>query len=69
MTFKRFGRSYHLCIDHAEDLRRVLHLDEAHWVATNAPIETLNCDPTFLGLVDTDNDGRIGCDDLIKAIR
>ncbi len=69
MTFKRFGRSYHLCIDHAEDLRRVLHLDEAHWVATNAPIETLNCDPMFLGLVDTDNDGRIGCDDLKKAIR
>ncbi len=69
ITFKRFGRSYHFCIDHAEDLRRVLHLDAAHWVATNAPIETLNCDPMFLGLVDTDNDGRIGCDDLKKAIR
>ena len=69
ITFKRFGRSYHLCIDHAEDLRRVLDLDKAHWVATNAPIETLNCDPVFLGLVDTDNDGRIGCDDLVKAIR
>ncbi len=69
MTFKRFGRSYHLCIDDAECLRRVLHLDEAHWVATNAPIETLNCDPMFLGLVDTDNDGRIGCDDLKNAIR
>ena len=69
MTFKRFGRSYHLCIDHAEDLRRVLDLDEVHWVATNAPIEALNCDPMFLSLVDTDNDGRIGCDDLKKAIR
>lgn len=69
MTFKRFGRSYHLCIDDAEDLRRVLNLDKAHWVATNAPIETLNCDPMLLSLVDTDNDGRIGCDELIKAIR
>ncbi|MCK4627318.1 MAG: hypothetical protein KAV00_18540, partial [Phycisphaerae bacterium] len=58
MVFQRFGRSQHLRIASADDLATVLELDEAHWVATGAPIETINCDPVFLNLVDTDNNGR-----------
>ncbi len=57
--FKRYGWTYHLRIESAEALTQVLELDEAHWVATNAPIETINTDPEFLHLLDTDNDGRI----------
>jgi len=68
LTFKRFGRSYHLRIQTAEDLRAVLDLNEAHWVATAAPIETINCDATFLKLVDTDHNGRILCYELKDAI-
>jgi len=69
MSFNRFGRSYHLRIDTAEDLRGAVELDEAHWVATGAPIETINCDRAFLELVDTDRNGRIMCFELAQAVR
>ena len=69
MTFRRFGRSRHLRIETADDLARALDLDEARWVATGAPIETINCDATFLALVDTDHNGRIMCFELRQAIR
>ncbi len=68
LTFERFGRSYHLRIRTAEDLRAIVSLDEALWVATGAPIETINCDRTFLELVDTDRNGRILCFELADAI-
>lgn len=68
MTFRRFGRSYHLHIATAEDLRSVVELDEAHWVATGAPIDTINCDRTFLELLDTDRNGRILCFEIKDAI-
>jgi len=68
MTFRRYGRSYHVVIATAADLRRVVDLDEAHWVATGAPVAGLNGDPTFLALVDSDRNGRIMCRELTDAI-
>ena len=65
---KRYGSSHHLSIETAADLETVLELDEAHWVATNAPMSTMNCDATFLKLVDTDNNGRIMCHEVTEAI-
>ena len=69
MSFERFGRTRHLRIETAEDLARVPDLDEAHWVATGAPIQTITSDPTFLALVDTDHNGRVMCFEVIGAIR
>lgn len=69
MTFRRFARSRHLRIETAEDLARVLDLDEARWVAIGAPIDTLSCDATFLSLVDTDHNGRIMCFEIRQAIQ
>ena len=69
MKFKRIGRSYHLQIETAEDLDRVFELDEAHWVATGAPVEALSCDPVFLSHVDSDRNGRILCYEMKDAIR
>lgn len=69
MTFVRHGRSYHLKIETAEDLGSVLDLDEAHWVATGAPVDTLGCDPVFLSHVDSDRNGRILCCEMKDAIR
>ena len=68
VRFQRFGRSLHLRIRTPEDLRRVGELDEAHWVATGAPIGTINCDPTFLNLVDSDSNGRILCYEVKLAV-
>jgi len=69
MTFQRFGRSHHLRIETAGDLERALALDEAHWVATGAPIRSFNCDLTFLTLLDTDHNGRIMCAEVEEGIR
>ncbi len=69
MSFQRYGRSYHLHIETAGELAGVLELDQAHWVATNAPTNTINCDRTFLSLMDTDKNGRIICHEVRNAIR
>ena len=66
--FQYFGSTLQLKIENAADLRRIGELDEAHWVATGAPIAAINADPVFLDLVDTDHDGRIGCSELRQAI-
>ncbi len=66
--FERYGHSYHLIIEHADDLSRILKLDEAHWVATNAPIATINADPEFLKWLDSDQDGHIRSEEVKQAI-
>ncbi|MFW6132287.1 MAG: hypothetical protein ACOC8F_00205 [Planctomycetota bacterium] len=68
MHFRRLGRSYHLRIRSANDLQRIAELDDAHWLATNAPIGSLNCDATFLALLDGDGNGRITADELRDAV-
>ncbi len=67
-TFKRYGSAYHLEITDAEDLHLVLELDEALWVATNAPIDTLNADRIFLHLLDSNHDGRIQTAEVKESI-
>ncbi|MDP7162831.1 MAG: hypothetical protein QF577_04435 [Phycisphaerae bacterium] len=69
MIFRRYGRSCHLQIETAADLRLAERLDESHWAATNAPTSTINCDSTFLQLLDVDNNVRIMCFEVKVAIR
>jgi len=69
MVFQRLGGEYQFVIRDADDLARILELDESHWVATSLPIESLICDETFLKLVDTDNNNRIRTDEMREAIR
>jgi hypothetical protein len=68
MTFRRIGRSRQLRIRCGEDLAHIPMLDEAHWVATSAPVSSINGDATFLRLVDADNNGRITCAEVIRAV-
>jgi len=66
--FKRFGRALHLRIDDARDLRQILTLNEAHWIATSAPVVTINADQRFLCLLDDDGDGRIRVEEVRRAV-
>ncbi len=68
ITFHRTGKTLQLRIASAEDLLGATELDEAHWVATNAPVDTIHCDLTFLRLIDADGNGRITCHELTAAI-
>lgn len=69
LRFGRFGKAYHVVIRHTADLLHAIDLDEAHWVATTAPLSSINTDPVFLDLLDVDHNGRITCDDIRHAAR
>lgn len=68
-AFDRFGRAHHLKIASPSDLHLALDLDEAHWVASSAPVETLQLEPTLLNLLDIDQDGIIQIEDVKREIR
>ena len=67
MSFRRIGRSVHPVIRTVADLTAAMQLDEAHWLATAAPVDGLSADPVFLQLLDADANGRILCWELRQA--
>jgi len=67
LVFKKYGDSYQLRIQDATELANIQSLSEAHWAATSVPVNSLNCDPTFLSYVDTDHNGRIRTQELKEA--
>jgi len=68
LVFKNYGGSYQLKIQDAQDLEKVLDLDEAHWAATSIPIHSLNCDHVFTSFLDADQNDRIRTDEVKAAI-
>ncbi len=69
LVFRRFGRSYHVRIRNADELQRAVDLDEALWVATDAPASSFACDEVFLSWLDADGNGRIIFEELRRAVR
>ena len=67
MSFRRIGRSVHPVIRTVADLTAAMDLDEAHWLATAAPVDGLSADPVLLQLLDADSNGRIMCWELRQA--
>lgn len=53
-SFENLGSSLHLKIQNYTDLKAILELDEALWIATTAPVSTLKIDTDFLNFLDTD---------------
>lgn len=68
MIFQKLGGKYQLVIEKSEDLKFIPYLDEAHWIATGAPIESFNCDEKFLQYLDYDKNGRVRTDELKDAL-
>jgi hypothetical protein len=66
--FRRFAGSYQLRIRSVAELRQILEVPEAHWVATACPAKGLNCDPRFIACLDTDRNGRVRAQELREAI-
>ncbi|MEJ2057526.1 MAG: hypothetical protein P8X39_06785, partial [Desulfofustis sp.] len=67
--FTELGDSYHFKIDNHHDLRAILELDEALWIATTAPCANFKVDATFLEMLDSDHDGRIRAEEIKDGIR
>ncbi|MEC4669508.1 MAG: hypothetical protein VST65_08255, partial [Nitrospirota bacterium] len=69
MVFRNYGGNYQLRIEDAGDLALVLDLDPARWAATSVQIDTLQCDPAFLGYLNADGSGTIRPEHLRAALR
>jgi len=68
-SFDNFGSTLHFKIKDYCDLKAVLELDEALWIATTAPVSTLKIDPVFLDLLDNDKDARLRAEEIKDGIR
>lgn len=68
MRFRRYGKTYQLRIENADDLAAALGLDESLWVATSAPIDSLRCDSGFTKYVNADGSGRINTAEIKAAV-
>ncbi len=69
MVFRNYGGNYQLRIEDAGDLAFVLDLDPARWAATSVQVDTLQCDPAFLGYLNADGSGTIRPEHLRAALR
>ncbi len=63
-SFENLGSSLHLKIQNYTDLKAILELDEALWIATTAPVSTIKIDTDFLNFLDTDGDQRIRAEEI-----
>jgi len=68
VRFRRYGKTYQLRIENADDLAAALGLDESLWVATSAPVDSLRCDSGFTAYVNADGSGRINTAEIKAAI-
>ena len=68
MEFRRIGGSYQLVIRNAEDLRRLLELDESHWALNSVAIASLRGDEQFYRFLDDDLDRQIRTDEVRRTV-
>ncbi len=66
-TLQKLGGSYMLVVEKPGDLAHLEYFDEALWMATGIPIDTLTCDRAFLEYMDSDENGRIRTDEIRGA--
>ncbi len=68
LHLQRLGDHYQYVLHEPTDLARITELDPARWMANSAPVTSSSADPTFLRLLDSNNDGRIQPDELVEGV-
>lgn len=68
-VFENIGGSFQFRAGNAADLRKILTLDATAWAALCVPAASLNGDPGFFKLLDTDNNGMIRVDEVKSAVK
>jgi len=69
IIFENIGGSFQFNTRRAEDLRKVLELDETVWAALCVPVSSLNGDKEFFKALDNDGNGMVRVDEVKEAIR
>lgn len=68
MLMRSIAGQYQAVIESAEDLIRIMDLDEAFWMATGASVDAFCADPALISFIDQDGDGRILVGELRAAV-
>lgn len=66
-TYASIGGSTRVKIQSGEDIRHLGELDEKMWTVLSCPTVGLEIDETSLKLIDTDNDGKLHVQEVVKA--
>lgn len=69
LVLRKLAGGYQFVIERPGQLRRLSEIDDALWVATSVPADSLHADPAFLRYVDTDANGRLRSDEIREAVR
>ena len=66
-TYASIGGSTRVKIQSGEDIRHLGELDEKMWTVLSCPTVGLEIDETSLKLIDTDNDGKLHVQEVVKT--
>ena len=66
-TYASLGGATRVKIQSGEDIRHLGELDEKMWTVLSCPTVGLEIDETSLKLIDTDNDGKLHVQEVIKT--
>lgn len=66
-TYASIGGATRVKIQSGEDIRHLGELDEKLWTVLSCPTVGLEIDETSLKLIDTDNDGKLHVQEVIKT--
>ena len=66
-TYASIGGSTRVKIQSGEDIRHLGELDEKMWTVLSCPTVGLEIDETSLKLIDSDNDGKLHVQEVVKA--
>ena len=67
--FASVGGTVRVKIQSGEDIRHLGELDRKMWTVLSCPVQDLEFDAKTLQLIDTDSDGKIRVDEVIKTAR
>jgi len=66
--FRRLGGFDQVRLETGQDIRHLHELDQKLWAALSCPVSGLEFDPKTLSLLDTDGDGRVRVQEILKAV-
>ncbi|MBO5086765.1 MAG: hypothetical protein J6B65_05960 [Paludibacteraceae bacterium] len=66
-TYASIGGATRVKIQSGEDIRHLGELDEKLWTVLSCPVVGLEIDETSLKLIDSDNDGKLHVQEVVKA--
>ena len=66
--FRRLGGFDQVRLETGEDICHLHDLDQKLWAALSCPVSGLEFDPKTLALLDTDGDGRVRVQEILKAV-